>query len=268
MFIQETILNTDPNSKGGIVSSESHSLINSMAFTTGYLEDFTFSGNWVGENLTCTLKGHIMVNGVVIELDDTVSVHNSSPHMYLHLEIDMDNFECNLVFNDSVDENVGTINEQRGYADIIIATGSVSPQLVVKPVMCMDERVFLDRYKQVHKLSATNSNNTSTVYMIRLYQTVYYWIICNTTANITASNFIIIPTSVGIPYSIPNSFPWSPIVYDTSSTLGYIDMYYIDNTVRIGRNNGTITSGMVFRGQGMYEALDGNFKEYTNMLEV
>ena len=121
MFIQETILNTDPNSKGGIVSSESHSLINSMAFTTGYLEDFTFSGNWLGEHLTCTLKGHIMVNGVVIELDDEVYVHNSSPHMYLHLEIDMDNFDCTLVFNDGADENVGTINEQWGYADIIIA---------------------------------------------------------------------------------------------------------------------------------------------------
>lgn len=263
MFIQETILNTDPNSKGGIVSSESHSLINSMAFTTGYLEDFTFSGNWVGENLTCTLKGHIMVNGVVIELDDTVSVHNSSPHMYLHLEIDMDNFECTLVFNDSANENVGTINEQRGYADIIIATGSASPQLVIKPVICMDERVFLDRYKQTYKFTNSTTQANSTVFMIRLYQTVYVWFYSTTLQNSPAEYSLILNEM--------NPHPGPALKYpamnDTSSGIlvvgqGRAYRFFIN------RNNVTTTSGSVFRGQFQYEALDGNFKEYSNMLEV
>ena len=265
MFIQETILNTDPNSKGGIVSSESHSLINSMAFTTGYLEDFTFSGNWVGENLTCTLKGHIMVNGVVIELDDTVSVHNSSPHMYLHLEIDMDNFECTLVFNDSVDENVGTINEQRGYADIIIATGSVSPQLVVKPVMCMDERVFLDRYKQVHKIINNTTGSNSTTYIIRLYQTVYVWVISERILNYTGGSYVVLP-NIDNPY-LPSSQVHCPIMTDSNSNLHYI-VYRETGSISIGRNNFTLSAGLILYGQFQYEALDGNFKEYSNMLEV
>ena len=263
MFIQETILNTDPNTKGGIVSSESHSLINSMAFTTGYLEDFTFSGNWVGENLTCILKGHIMVNGVVIELDDTVSVQNSSPRAYLHLEIDMDNFDCNLVFNDSSNENVGTINEQRGYADIIIATGSASPQLVIKPVMCMDERVFLDRYKQVHKIVYNTTGSNSTTYMIRLYQTVYVWFSSTTLQN-SPSEYSLIPNGVNPHPGPPLRYP---VMNDVSSGIllvgqGSAYRFYIH------RNNVTTTSGSVFCGQFQYEALDGNFKEYSNMLEV
>ena len=263
MFIQETILNTDPNTKGGIVSSESHSLINSMAFTTGYLEDFTFSGSWFTDTLTCTLKGHILVNGVVIELDDTVSVQNSSPRAYLHLEIDMDNFECTLVFNNSSNENVSAINEQWGYADIIIATGNTTPQLVIKPVMCIDERVFLDRYKQTYKFTHSVSQANSTVYMIRLYQTVYVWFSSTTLQN-NPSEYSLIPNGVNPHPGLPLRYP---VMNDVSS--GILRVRQIDSyQFFMSRNNVTTTSGSVFCGQFQYEALDGNFKEYSNMLEV
>ena len=247
MFKVETI-------KDGTVSSETHSIIQSMAFSDGYFEDFSHSVVKVGEIWKITVDGHIMINGVVIQFtNDTYETSDA----FVNLVINMSTKQ--VYFRNRVNEynDKGQINEQIGEAEIsVFKKNGNTYDLILNEMKCMDEYMFTERFNEpLQKYTQDIANGTYIFRAIRINQVNLFWFQATRSSTISIDFEVMTSTTFKYKPVVTTYVPLLP-----NNLLENVRVLELTGNTLTIRQNGTGTmEAITYRASGLFEIEEFKF---------